>query len=163
MRSSIGRREDPPLGEQVTHVLCSLPLLVHATNAQIFKSRLDIQAREGGEEATAQDAWADDMVLAEGLHRFEQAVTVPVTRVLHSWAGLRTFAPDRVFVAGFDPRAEGFFWLAGQGGYGVQSSPAMAALTRYLVTGAALGGDFAGLERHVAEIAPQRLLPATPE
>ena len=69
---------------------------------------------------------------------------------------------DLMAEAGFDPRAQGFFWLAGQGGYGVQSSPAMAALTRHLVTGAALGGDFAGLERHVAEIAPQRLLPATP-
>ncbi len=51
-----------------------------------------------------------------GLHRFEQAVTIPVTHVERSWAGLRTFAPDRTPVAGFDRTAEGFFWLAGQGG-----------------------------------------------
>ncbi|KUF09178.1 NAD(P)/FAD-dependent oxidoreductase [Pseudoponticoccus marisrubri] len=82
------------------------------------------------------DAWADDMVLAEGLDRYEQAVTVPVTRVETSWAGLRTFAPDRTLVAGFDAQAEGFCWLAGQGGYGVQTAPAMAALTEALVTGA---------------------------
>jgi len=83
------------------------------------------------------DAWADDMVLAEGLHRFEQAVTVPVTRVEHSWAGLRTFAPDRTPVVGFDPQAEGFFWLAGQGGYGVQTAPALSRLTAALIAGRA--------------------------
>ncbi|EDM31483.1 oxidoreductase, FAD-binding protein [Roseovarius sp. TM1035] len=83
------------------------------------------------------DAWADDMVLAEGLHRFEQAVSVPVTRVEHSWAGLRTFAPDRTPVVGFDPRATGFFWLAGQGGYGVQTAPALSRLTAALIAGVA--------------------------
>src|SRR5690606_22499098 len=74
------------------------------------------------------DAWPDDMVLAEGLHRYSEAVTVPVTRVTHSWAGLRTFAPDRSPVVGFAPDAEGFFWLAGQGGYGVQTAPALSRL-----------------------------------
>lgn len=81
------------------------------------------------------DAWPDDMVLAEGLDRFSQAVTLEVTRVTHTWAGLRTFAGDRTPVVGFDPRADGFFWLAGQGGYGVQISPALAQLTAELVAG----------------------------
>lgn len=81
------------------------------------------------------DAWPNDMVLAEGLHRFEQAVTMPVTRVEHSWAGLRSFAPDRTPLAGFDPQAEGFFWLAGQGGYGVQTAPALSRLTAALIAG----------------------------
>ncbi|WP_069300079.1 NAD(P)/FAD-dependent oxidoreductase [Neptunicoccus sediminis] len=80
------------------------------------------------------DAWPDDMVLAEGLHRYEQAVIVPVTRPTHSWAGLRSFTPDRTPVVGFDPEQEGFFWLAGQGGYGVQTSPALAALCAALCT-----------------------------
>ena len=74
------------------------------------------------------DAWADDMVLAEGLHRFEQAVTMPVTRVERNWAGLRSFVADRTPVVGFAPDAEGFFWLAGQGGYGVQTAPALSRL-----------------------------------
>jgi len=82
-----------------------------------------------------QDIWPDDMVLAEGLHRFEQAVTIPVTRPTHSWAGLRTFAPDRTPVVGFDPMADGFFWLAGQGGYGVQTAPALADLCARLCLG----------------------------
>lgn len=81
------------------------------------------------------DAFVDDMVLAEGLHRYEQAVTTPVTRVETSWAGLRSFAPDRTPVCGFDPACEGFFWLAGQGGYGVQTAPALARLTTQLCLG----------------------------
>ncbi len=80
------------------------------------------------------DAWPDDMVLAQGLARFEAAVTTPVIRVERSWAGLRTFAPDRTPVAGFDPQVEGFFWLAGQGGYGVQTAPALSALGASLIT-----------------------------
>ena len=70
------------------------------------------------------DAWADDMVLAEGLARYEAWVTEPVTRPVATWAGLRTFAPDRNLVIGPDPGAPSFLWCAGQGGYGVQSSPA---------------------------------------
>jgi D-arginine dehydrogenase len=75
------------------------------------------------------DAWPDDMVLAEGLYRFEQAVTMPVTRVERSWAGLRNFVADRTPVVGFAPETPGFFWLAGQGGYGVQTAPALSQLT----------------------------------
>lgn len=100
------------------------------------------------------DVWADDMVLAEGLHRYEQAVNVPVTRILHNWAGLRTFAPDRIPVVGFDPREDGFFWLAGQGGYGIQTAPALSRLTANLIA-----ETTPGLARHVvAALSPNRLL-----
>ncbi len=81
------------------------------------------------------DAWADDMVLAEGLARYEEMVTEPVTRLISNWAGLRTFAPDRVLVIGRDPRDPAFFWLAGQGGYGFQSSPAASQLAADLIAG----------------------------
>ncbi len=81
------------------------------------------------------DAWADDLVLAEGLARYEEMVTEPVTRLLTSWAGLRTFAPDRVLVIGRDPRAPDFIWLAGQGGYGFQTAPAASALVADLIGG----------------------------
>ena len=84
---------------------------------------------------TPHDAWADDMVLAEGIARYEAHVTEPVTRVEHSWAGLRTFSPDRSLVIGFAPQDRGFFWLAGQGGYGMQSSPAASQLAADLITG----------------------------
>lgn len=72
------------------------------------------------------DAYADDMVLAEGLARYEAMVTVPVTRLEHSWGGLRTFAPDRALVLGPDPAEPAFLWCAGQGGQGFQSAPIAA-------------------------------------
>ena len=83
------------------------------------------------------DAFADDMVLAEGLARYEAMMTEPVTRLISSWAGLRTFAPDRVLVIGRDVREPAFFWLAGQGGYGFQSSPAASQLAADLIAGRA--------------------------
>lgn len=90
---------------------------------------------------TPHDAFADDMVLAEGLARYEEMVTEPVTRMLANWAGLRTFSPDRVPVIGFDRHSPGFFWLAGQGGYGFQSAPAASQLAADLLTGTASAID----------------------
>jgi glycine/D-amino acid oxidase-like deaminating enzyme len=98
------------------------------------------------------DAWADDMVLAEGLARYEEMVTEPVTRLISSWAGLRTFAPDRVLVIGPDSREPKFFWLAGQGGYGFQTCPAASRLAADLIGGRTPEID-AGL---VAALAPAR-------
>ena len=98
------------------------------------------------------DAWADDMVLAEGLARYEEMVTEPVTRLISNWAGLRTFAPDRVLVIGPDAREPSFFWLAGQGGYGFQSSAAASRLAADLI-----GGRSPELEAGlVAQLAPSR-------
>lgn len=98
------------------------------------------------------DAWADDMVLAEGLARYEAMVTEPVTRLIASWAGLRTFAPDRVLVIGPDPAVPSFFWLAGQGGYGFQTSPAASRLAADLVGGTSPALDAAT----VAALSPSR-------
>ncbi|RZW05846.1 MAG: FAD-binding oxidoreductase [Rhodobacteraceae bacterium] len=81
------------------------------------------------------DAWADDMVLAEGIARYQAHVAEPVRRVETSWAGLRTFAPDRSLVIGEAPDAPGFFWMAGQGGYGFQTSPAAGRLLADTVLG----------------------------
>lgn len=91
------------------------------------------------------DAWAEDMVLAEGLARYEAHVTAPVTRMIANWAGLRTFAPDRELVLGPDPSDPAFLWCAGQGGYGFQTCHAVADLLSDLVAGRApaLGADFA--------------------
>lgn len=98
------------------------------------------------------DAWADDMVLAEGLARYEEMVTEPVRRVETSWAGLRSFAPDRALVLGPDPDCPDFVWSAGQGGYGFQTAPAASRLLCDLVTGAAPELDAAT----VAALRPDR-------
>ena len=100
----------------------------------------------------AHDAFADDMVLAEGLARYQAMVTEPVTRLLSSWAGLRTFAPDRVLVIGPDPVEPSFIWLAGQGGYGFQTCAAASLLGADLVGGGGLQLE-AGL---VAALSPGR-------
>ncbi len=81
------------------------------------------------------DAQPDDYEVALAAFRMEERTRVKVERIHSKWAGLRTFAPDRHPVAGFAPDAEGFFWLAGQGGFGLQTSPAMARITAALVGG----------------------------
>ncbi len=81
------------------------------------------------------DAWPDDMVIAEGLARYQEFVTEEVTRVEATWAGLRTFSPDRNLVIGPDATDPNFFWVACQGGYGFQSCPAVSQLVADLVTG----------------------------
>ncbi|KAA9010438.1 NAD(P)/FAD-dependent oxidoreductase [Histidinibacterium aquaticum] len=85
--------------------------------------------------AEPHDAWADDMVLAEGLARFEEHMTVEVTRMLANWAGLRTFSPDRELVIGPDPAEPDFLWFACQGGYGFQTAPAGSQLLADLAGG----------------------------
>ena len=82
------------------------------------------------------DAWPHDMDLAEGLERYQDYVTEPVTRPIASWAGLRTFAPDRCLVLGPSPHDPSFVWSAGQGGYGFLTAPAASQLVADLVTGA---------------------------
>ena len=74
------------------------------------------------------DAAPEEIDIATAIDRFEQVVDWPVERVERAWAGLRSFAPDRLPVYGYDPVAESFFWCAGQGGFGIQTSPAAAKL-----------------------------------
>ena len=72
------------------------------------------------------DAQPDEYEVALAAHRMEERTIVKVERIHSRWAGLSTFTPDRHPAVGFAPDAEGFFWLAGQGGFGLQTSPAMA-------------------------------------
>lgn len=104
---------------------------------------------------TPHDAFADDMVLAEGLARYEAMVTAPVTRLLASWAGLRSFAPDRVPVIGADGQDPSFFWAAGLGGYGFQTADAASRLLADLVL--ARAPDFA--PDLIAALSPARFTP----
>ncbi|MEO5773389.1 MAG: FAD-dependent oxidoreductase [Sphingomicrobium sp.] len=79
------------------------------------------------------DAAPEEIDIAIAIDRFQSAVDWEVERVERSWAGLRSFAPDRMPVYGFDPRAEGFFWCAGQGGFGIQTAPAAAHMAAAMV------------------------------
>ena len=80
------------------------------------------------------DASPDDVVIAGGLERLGHLAPNLVPRTLRQrWAGLRTFSPDRVPVVGEDPQLPGFFWLAGQGGCGIETSPAMGQIAADLL------------------------------
>lgn len=103
------------------------------------------------------DAYADDMTLAEGIARFQEAVDLEVTRVDSTWGGLRTFAPDGNPVCGFAPSTEGFFWLVGQGGYGIQTSPALSRVAAALVRRDDVDKDILSEGLLLADIAPSRL------
>lgn len=103
------------------------------------------------------DAQPEEYDVALAADRFEHYTGLRVAHIAHRWAGLRTFTADRTPTAGFAPDAPGFFWLAGQGGYGLQTAPAMAAVTEALVTG---GAWPAGLEAAPAQIRPERLFAA---
>jgi D-arginine dehydrogenase len=81
------------------------------------------------------DAGPEEIDVALAIDRFEQVVDWRVERVEHRWAGLRSFAPDRLPVYGFAPNAPGFFWCAGQGGFGIQTAPAAAKLAAAMLLG----------------------------
>jgi D-arginine dehydrogenase len=102
------------------------------------------------------DAFSDEMDVAICIDRVQQAADIPVRRVGRSWAGLRTFAPDRIPVMGCDPVVEGFFWLAGQGGYGVQTAPAAGRLAAALAMGEPLPEDLTALGLRAETLSPAR-------
>jgi len=102
------------------------------------------------------DAYADDMAIAEGIERLMTATTIQVNHLDHSWGGLRTFAPDGSPVAGFDPHTEGFFWLVGQGGYGIQSAPALSRTATAMVLNENLPQDVIDAGLNLAEVLPDR-------
>jgi D-arginine dehydrogenase len=111
--------------------LKDLPLVDGADGSFYFKGETDnsIWLSPHDEIATDPcDAAPEEMDVAVAVHRFEQVVDWPIERVERSWAGLRSFAPDRLPVYGFDSMVENFFWCAGQGGFGIQTSPAAAKM-----------------------------------
>lgn len=103
------------------------------------------------------DAAPEDYDVALAAYGLELHTDLKVARIAHRWAGLRSFVADRVPTAGFDPEAPGFFWLAGQGGYGLQTAPAMAAAVEALVARLPWPEGLADLGVWPGTIAPGRL------
>nr|WP_301311707.1 FAD-binding oxidoreductase [Azospirillum lipoferum] len=102
------------------------------------------------------DVQPEDIDVAITVDRLEQASRFSVRRLAHRWAGLRSFVADKVPVVGFAPDAEGFFWLAGQGGYGIQTAPAMGRVAAGLATGRGLPEDVKALGVAVSDLSPAR-------
>ncbi len=105
------------------------------------------------------DAQAEELDVAVCVDRVEQAMDLGIRRIEHRWAGLRSFAPDKTPAVGPDPRAPGFVWLAGQGGYGIMTAPVLAAITAHLVADAPLPPWF-GDGVDIAALRPDRVLAA---
>lgn len=101
------------------------------------------------------DAWADDMDIAVLADWIERETTIKIDKIEHSWAGLRSFVADEAPVVGCDPDVPHFFWLAGQGGYGIMMAPALAILTAELVTAGRPGPDS---DVFAQAVSPHRLL-----
>lgn len=118
--------------------LKDLPLVDDADGTFYFKGEGDSSvwlSPHDEIESDPCDAAPEEIDIAIAIDRFEQVVDWPIERVERSWAGLRSFAPDRLPVYGFDPATPGFFWCAGQGGFGIQTSPAAAKLAASVLLG----------------------------
>jgi D-arginine dehydrogenase len=123
---------------------------IQAEAGRLLVSPVDEVADDPG------DAQPEDYDIALAADRLEHYTTLKVTRIAHRWAGLRTFTHDRVPTAGFAPDAPGFFWLAGQGGYGFQTAPAMAGIAEALITGGPWPKGLAEFGVGVEQVAPGR-------
>lgn len=134
-----------------------LPLIMDAAGRFYFKpevgGRLWISPHDETPVA-AQDVVPEEMDVAVAIDRFQHAVDWRILRRERSWAGLRSFAPDRLPVYGFDLKASDFFWFAGQGGFGIQTAPAAAALAAGLLLGRATDNFVSGIDPGV--YAPSR-------
>ena len=102
------------------------------------------------------DVQPEELDIAIAVDRLQQATTLEIKRITRSWAGLRSFVADKTQVVGFDPEAEGFFWLAGQGGYGIQTAPGMGRTSAALASGEEIPSDLVDLGASKAELSPER-------
>jgi D-arginine dehydrogenase len=113
-----------------------LPLVDDANGTFYFKGETDSSVWLSPHDEIASDpcdAAPEELDVALAIDRFEKVVDWPIVKVERTWAGLRSFAPDRLPVYGFDPAVEGFFWCVGQGGFGIQTSPAAASMAASLL------------------------------
>lgn len=132
-RTIVQLRVDPPAP-------ADLPLVIDIEGGFYFKGEAGGRIWLSPHDETpcpAGDAAPEELDVALAIDRLQQVVDWRVERVERSWAGLRSFAPDRLPVYGYDPSAPGFFWCAGQGGFGIQTAPAAAKLARALLLGTA--------------------------
>jgi D-arginine dehydrogenase len=103
------------------------------------------------------DAQPDDLDVAVAVDRIEQVIDFPIRRVVRAWTGLRTFAPDRDPVSGFEPAVPGFYWHAAIGGYGIQTAAALGEFAAARILDRPLPASLAELGLSVADLDPERL------
>lgn len=145
---------DPPAGAEIA----GWPTVLDVAEQFYFKPQAGFILASPGDETPSPplDAAPEELDIAICVDRVQQAADIPVRRVARAWAGLRTFAPDHVEVFGPDPVAPGFYWYAGQGGYGMQTAPAAARLGAALALGKPIPTDLADAGLAAADFSPAR-------
>ena len=136
----------------------SWPMVIDAAEQFYFKPDAGKVLASPADETPVDpcDVQPEEEDIALTVDRVEQATRFVIRRITHKWAGLRSFVADKRPVVGFDDEAEGLFWLAGQGGYGIQTAPAMARLAAALLTTGAVPGDLADRGIRIETLSPAR-------
>lgn len=144
----------PPEGASIA----SWPMVIGADESFYFKPDAGMLLGSPANEdpVDPQDVQPEEYDIALGIQRIEEATTMQIRRPTRTWAGLRSFVADGDLVGGYDPAREGFFWLAAQGGYGIQTSPAMGEACASLVRGGEIPARIADFGLTAAMLAPAR-------
>jgi D-arginine dehydrogenase len=137
--------------------IAAWPMVVEAAERFYFKPESGRLLLSPADETPLppQDVQPDELDIALAAERLAEATHITFRTIQRKWAGLRSFAPDQTLVIGPDPALPGFFWMAGQGGYGIQTAPAAGAALAALATGAAFPAELAA-----RGLAAEALLPA---
>ena len=148
----------PPAGVDVSR----WPSVVGADESWYFKpdAGLLLGSPANADPVDPQDVQPEELDIALGIHRIEEHTTLQIRRPQRTWAGLRSFVADGDLVGGFDTQVPGFFWVAAQGGYGIQTSAAMGQACAALLRGEALPPHLSDFGLTPTMLSPARLRPA---
>jgi len=146
---------DAPAGCDIT----DWPMVIDAAESFYMKpdAGLLLVSPANEDPEVPQDVQPDELDVAIAVDRMETATTLQIRQIKRKWAGLRSFVADRTPVVGFAPDAPGFFWLAGQGGYGIQTAPAMGELAAALIQGQPVPEAIAAVGVTEADVGVARL------
>ncbi|MGZ5907912.1 MAG: NAD(P)/FAD-dependent oxidoreductase [Reyranella sp.] len=145
---------DPPAGLDLVH----LPMVIDFDETWYVKPEVGQFLGSPADETPSPpcDAQPEEMDIAIAVDRIETATTLHIRRIKNKWAGLRSFVADKNLVVGYDPAVDGLFWLAGQGGYGIQTGESAGRVAASLALGKGMPGDIAGLGVSEAALSPAR-------
>jgi D-arginine dehydrogenase len=146
---------DAPAGLDIA----ALPMTIDFDESFYFKPEVGQFLASPADETPSPpcDAQPEEMDIAIAVDRIESATTLSIRRIKNRWAGLRSFVADKNLVVGYDPAVQGFFWLAGQGGYGIQTAAAAGRLAAALALERGMPEDIAALGVAETALSPARL------
>ncbi len=138
--------------------LARMPMVIDFDESWYFKPEVGQFMGSLADETPSPpcDAQPEEIDVATAVERIETATTLSIKRIKNKWAGLRSFVADKNLVVGYDPDVDGFFWLAGQGGYGIQTGEAAGRLAADLALGKGMPADIAALGVSESALSPAR-------